>query len=149
VPISKPQPDVTLVKALARAWRWQRMLDDGVYASVSEIGDAENISKSYGSRILRLAPVAPYVVEAILEGRANHALVPGTASSGPQPAGREEQRGFLSTGIAPVSGTVCSVDGGAYARGSKSHRREAGDVLQRADHRVVPDWLQDRPADCA
>jgi hypothetical protein len=47
VPSSKPQPDGTLIKALARAWRWQRMLDDGVYASVSEIGDAENISKSY------------------------------------------------------------------------------------------------------
>ena len=53
VPSSKPQPDGTLMKALARAWRWQRMLDDGVYASVSDIGDAENISKSYVSRILR------------------------------------------------------------------------------------------------
>jgi hypothetical protein len=42
-----PQPDGTLVKALARAWRWQRMLDEGIYTSVSEIGDAENISKSY------------------------------------------------------------------------------------------------------
>ena len=58
-PGSKPQPDGTLVKALARAWRWQRMLDDGVYASVSEIGDAENISKSDVSRILRLALLAP------------------------------------------------------------------------------------------
>jgi hypothetical protein len=45
--LRKPQPDGTLVKALARAWRWQRMLDEGVYTSVSEIGDAENISKSY------------------------------------------------------------------------------------------------------
>jgi hypothetical protein len=54
VPTSMPQPDGTLVKALARAWRWQRMLDDGVYATVSDIGDAENISKSYVSRILRL-----------------------------------------------------------------------------------------------
>ena len=35
------------------------MLDEGVYASVSEIGDAENISKSYVSRILRLALLAP------------------------------------------------------------------------------------------
>jgi hypothetical protein len=43
VPTVKPQPDGTLIKALARAWRWQRMLDDGVYASVSDIGDAENI----------------------------------------------------------------------------------------------------------
>jgi hypothetical protein len=57
-PSSKPQPDSTLLKALARAWRWQRMLDDGVYASVSDIGDAEKISKSYVSRILRLALLA-------------------------------------------------------------------------------------------
>ena len=50
---------ITLVKALARAWRWQRMLDEGVYTSVSEIGDAESISKRYVSRILRLALLAP------------------------------------------------------------------------------------------
>ena len=40
---SKPQPDRTLVKALARAGRWQRMLDEGVYTSVSEIAEAERI----------------------------------------------------------------------------------------------------------
>jgi hypothetical protein len=74
-PTSKPQPDGTLVKALARAWRWQRMLDEGVYATVSDIGDAENISKSYVSRILRLAMLAPEVVEEILAGTADQALV--------------------------------------------------------------------------
>jgi hypothetical protein len=68
-PTSKPRPNGTLVKALARAWRWQRMLDEGVYASVSEVGDAENISKSYVSRILRLALLAPDIVERILDGR--------------------------------------------------------------------------------
>jgi hypothetical protein len=35
------------------------MLDEGVYTSVSEIGGAEKISKSYVSRILRLALLAP------------------------------------------------------------------------------------------
>jgi hypothetical protein len=74
-PSSKPQLDGTLVKALARAWRWQRMLDEGIYTSVSEIGDAENISKSYVSRILRLALLAPDLVEAILAGRADQALM--------------------------------------------------------------------------
>jgi hypothetical protein len=43
---------------------------DGVYTSISEIGDAENISKSYVSRILRLALLAPEIVETIIEGRA-------------------------------------------------------------------------------
>ena len=56
-------------------WSWrgrgrgQRMLDEGVYATVSEIGDAENFSKSCVSRILRLALLAPDIVEAILAGR--------------------------------------------------------------------------------
>jgi hypothetical protein len=74
-PATKPQPDGTLVKALARAWRWQRMLDEGGYATVSEIGDAENISKSYVSRILRLALLAPDIVEAILAGRTDHGMM--------------------------------------------------------------------------
>jgi hypothetical protein len=75
VPTSKSQPDGTLVKALARAWRWQRMLDKGVYATVSDIGDAENISKSYVSRILRLALLAPDIVESVLAGKTDQALM--------------------------------------------------------------------------
>jgi hypothetical protein len=49
------------------------MLDDGVFTSVSELGDAENISKSYVSRILRLALLAPDIVEAILAGKTDQA----------------------------------------------------------------------------
>ena len=42
-----------LVKALARAWRWQKPLDRDVHGSVTEIAEAERISKGYVSRILR------------------------------------------------------------------------------------------------
>jgi hypothetical protein len=91
VPTSKPQPDGTLVKALARAWRWQRMLDDGVYASVSDIRDAENISKSYVSRILRLALLAPDIIEAILAGETDQTLMLEQLER-PLPANWEEQR---------------------------------------------------------
>ncbi len=79
------------MKALARAWRWQRMLDEGVYATVSEIGDAENISKSYVSRILRLALLAPDIVEAILAGTANQGMVLEQLER-PLPASWEGQR---------------------------------------------------------
>jgi hypothetical protein len=91
VPSSKPQPDGTLIKALARAWRWQRMLDDGIYTTVSDISDAENISKSYVSRILRLALLAPDLVEGILAGTADQALVLEQLER-PLPASWEEQR---------------------------------------------------------
>ena len=100
VPTAKPQPDGTLVKALARAWRWQRMLDDGVYASVSDIGDAENISKSYVSRILRLALLAPDIIEAILRGEADQALMLERLEQ-PLPASWEEQRGRILSAFKP------------------------------------------------
>ena len=95
-PTTKPQPDSTLVEALARAWRWQRMLDDDVYASVSEIGDAENISKSYVSRILRLALLAPEIIEAIVAGRADQSLTLERLER-PLPASWKDQRLMMSS----------------------------------------------------
>jgi hypothetical protein len=92
---SKPQPDGTLIKALARAWRWQRMLDEGLYTSISEIGDAENISKSYVSRILRLALLAPDMVEAILAGKTNQVFVLEKLAR-PLPASWEEQHARIA-----------------------------------------------------
>jgi hypothetical protein len=90
-PATKPQPDSTLVKALAWAWRWQRLLDDGISTSVSKIGEAEHIGKSY----LRLALLAPDIVERILAGRTDHALMLERLE-GPLPASWEEQRDKLS-----------------------------------------------------
>jgi hypothetical protein len=69
VPISKPQPDGTLVKALARAYRWQRVLERGEYGTLAELAEAERISRSYVCRVLRLTLLAPDIVERILDGR--------------------------------------------------------------------------------
>ena len=93
-PRSKPQPDGTLVKALVRAWRWQRMLDEGIYTSVSEIGDAENISKSCMSLVLRLALLAPDIIEAIVTGRAGQSVMLEKLER-LLPASWEEQRQVL------------------------------------------------------
>ena len=53
--------DSTLVKALARAFRWRRMLESGVVSTVGEIAAREKINKSYVSRILRLSLLAPEI----------------------------------------------------------------------------------------
>jgi hypothetical protein len=60
---------------MAQAWRWQKLLGRGVYRSVTEIAEAEKISKSYVSRILRLALLAPDIVEAIMGGWADQRLM--------------------------------------------------------------------------
>jgi hypothetical protein len=89
VPSSKPQPDGTLIKALARAWRWQRMLDEGRFASVRDLAEAERVSLSYTSRILRLTLLAPDIVERSLDGRAALQLA---ELMKPFPAAWERQR---------------------------------------------------------
>src|ERR1700759_612883 len=61
--------DPAMLKALARAFRWKRMLENGRYASISEIAAAEKIDRGYIGSVLRLTLLAPDIIEAILDGR--------------------------------------------------------------------------------
>ena len=61
--------DNTMIKVIARGFRWQRLLYDGTYASIEDLAAAEKINPSYVSRILRLAYLSPVVVQAILDGK--------------------------------------------------------------------------------
>jgi hypothetical protein len=70
-----PKIDHPLVKALARAHRWQRLLESGEYGTLAELADAERISRSYVSRVLRLTLLAPDIVERILDGGPTVGLV--------------------------------------------------------------------------
>ena len=65
----RPRIDNTLVKALARAHRWNKLLESGRYASAAELAAAEKINPSYVSRILRLTLLAPDLIETIVDGR--------------------------------------------------------------------------------
>jgi hypothetical protein len=58
-----------MIKALARAFRWRKLLEAGVFAAVEEMAAAEKINASYVSRVLRLTLLAPDIVESILAGR--------------------------------------------------------------------------------
>jgi hypothetical protein len=65
----RPQVDIAMIKALARAFRWRRMLDEDVYGSLDDLARAKGIAPSYVSRVLRLTLLAPDLVGAILDGR--------------------------------------------------------------------------------
>jgi hypothetical protein len=65
----RPRIDNAMVKALARAFRWQRMLDEGVCGTIEDLAKRERVNRGYMSRVLRLTLLAPDVVEAILDGR--------------------------------------------------------------------------------
>jgi hypothetical protein len=68
-PAVTTRADPVLVKALARAFRYQRLLDEGRYASISEMAVAERIERGYLGSLLRLTLLAPEIVEAILDGQ--------------------------------------------------------------------------------
>lgn len=61
--------DSTMIKAIARGFRWRKLLETGVYGTIDEIAKAEKINPSYVSRVLRLTLLAPTIVESILDGR--------------------------------------------------------------------------------
>ena len=67
--VMQSHADPALVKALARAFRYQRLLDEGRYASISETAAAERTERGYLGSLLRLTLLAPDIVEGILDGQ--------------------------------------------------------------------------------
>jgi hypothetical protein len=72
----RAQVDSTMVKALARAFRWRRMLESGRYGTITELAEAEKVNQSYLCRVLRLTLLAPDIVEAVLDGRRPETMLP-------------------------------------------------------------------------
>lgn len=86
-----PRADNTLVKALARAFRWKRMLESGEFATIAELAEREGIAPSYMTRVLRLTLLAPDTVEAILDGKRGPEVTLARVLE-PFPAAWNEQR---------------------------------------------------------
>jgi hypothetical protein len=65
-----PAPaDTPVIRALARAFRWRRMIESGEYGTVREIAEAEGVNASHVSRVLRLTLLAPGIVEGLVGAR--------------------------------------------------------------------------------
>lgn len=67
-PPPQPRIDNALLKALARAHRWRQLVEDGTYASITDLAKAESVNESYACRLFRLTLLAPAVITAILNG---------------------------------------------------------------------------------
>jgi len=69
-PKHTPDDDVRcpLKVALARAFRWQKMIESGGVKSNCDLARRLKLDQSYIARTIRLASLAPDIVEAILRG---------------------------------------------------------------------------------
>src|SRR4051812_36341974 len=93
---ARAQVDTTLVKALARAFRWRRMMEAGRYGTIDELAAAETINSSYVSRVLRFTLLVPDIVEEILNGRQSPEMtLPALMAPFPFPVAWEGQRRSL------------------------------------------------------
>jgi hypothetical protein len=99
---AKRRPYEALIRALARVYRWKRMLEAGRYRSAQEIADAEKIDRSFVSRLLDLTLLAPDIQEAILEGRQAKGIQLDELM-GAVPGAWEEQRRVLQAASSAAS----------------------------------------------
>ncbi|WP_426954120.1 hypothetical protein [Muricoccus radiodurans] len=97
LPPVQTHADPAVLKALARAFRYQKLLDEGRYASITEIAVAERIERSYLGSLLRLTLLVPDIVEAALNGRQAKQIDMSRLMI-PLPADWEQQRAALSKG---------------------------------------------------
>lgn len=73
--VAATRADPAVVKALARAFRWQKLLDEGRYASITELARAEKIERGFLGKMLQLTLLAPDIVEGLPD-----ATMPGSAT---------------------------------------------------------------------
>ena len=97
-----PRTDGTLVKALARAFRWKRILESGEFTTIAELAEREGIAPSYITRVVQLTLLAPKIVEAILDGRQGPEVTLARLLN-PTCAEWDKQTEGLSYGVAVVT----------------------------------------------
>jgi len=68
-PANDSEPDPTLLKLLRRAHAWRQQLETGASETISNLAAASGVNASYFTRVLRIAYLAPDIIEAIVEGR--------------------------------------------------------------------------------
>ena len=62
-------PDPTLLKLLRRAHGWRQHLETGSSRTIADLAASNGVTASYFTRVLRIAYLAPDIVEAIIDGK--------------------------------------------------------------------------------
>jgi len=66
---NKTEQHSPVVRALGLAHYWQSLIDEGKFASLTEIAKAEGIDRAYVSRVSKLTRVSPAIVDQAFAGK--------------------------------------------------------------------------------
>lgn len=64
-----PEHDAPILTALSKAFHWQRLIDEGIVSSGSDIARREGLHQTTVNELLRLTLLSPTLVRSILDGR--------------------------------------------------------------------------------
>ncbi|WP_397409433.1 hypothetical protein [Polaromonas sp.] len=96
-PVLTPEQDRPLLKAMGRGIYWQQLIDNGTVASGTEIAEREGIHRSTINDLLRLALLAPDIVQATYEGRLPRAVSLEAILRAKVPLDWDEQRRLIAS----------------------------------------------------
>lgn len=96
-PVLSPEQDRPLLKALGRGIYWQQLIDNGTVASGTEIAERECIHRSTVNDLLRLALLAPDIIQAAYEGRLPRAVSLEALLRAKVPLDWNEQRRLIAS----------------------------------------------------
>ena len=102
-PPSKPNYNIPLAVAVARAHHWQELFLSGRYSSITELANKVGIDRSFVARIMRLALLAPDIVDAIVDGNESDELTFKKLTARPLPVEWQVQRKLWGFGEPPQS----------------------------------------------
>lgn len=63
-----PEHDAPILTALSKAFHWQRLIDEGIVSSGSDIARREGLHQTTVNELLRLTLLSPTLVRSILDG---------------------------------------------------------------------------------
>lgn len=96
-PVLAPEQDQPLLKAMGRGIYWQHLIDNGVVDNTMEIAEREGIHRSTINELLRLALLAPDIVQAAYEGTLPRAVSLEAILRAKVPMSWDEQRKLIAS----------------------------------------------------
>ena len=71
---SHPESTIAIQKALRKALKWNQALLDGKASTLTALAEKENVAQRYICDLIKLAYLAPDIIEAIIEGKPSSSL---------------------------------------------------------------------------
>lgn len=90
-----PEHDAPMLTALARAFHWQRLIDEGIVSSGSDIARREGLHQTTVNELLRLTLLSPTLVRSILDGQQPKTLSLLWLKNNLPPSDWDEQHAFF------------------------------------------------------